>query len=92
MNLTPRRTNLFTLQLSLGVELCLLLYSLLSSLFVVIVYVTVLTHASSIQLLMATSPRLLHPAVAVVAIGAHLFGIVRPVFMATVIDFLSIIK
>lgn len=78
--------------LPLAVNLPFLFAHLLPSLFVVVVYVAILTHPSSIELLMTAPPRLLYPSIAMVTVGTHFLGIVRSVFMSTGIEFLSIIK
>lgn len=76
---------------TLLLQFCLLA-SLFPSLFVVVIYVAVLAHASSIEFVVGAPPRLLDSAISMVTIGAHFLGIMRTILMTTVIDFLSIIK
>lgn len=74
------------LQLSLFISLFLLFLSLL---FVIAVYVAILTHTIGIEFLMRTVPRLFVPSVLVVAITTHALSIVFLIRMATIIHFFS---
>lgn len=62
---------------------------LLPPLAIVLIDVAVLAQSSRIQFLMGTIPRSFYPAVSVVAIGAHSLGIMRSLFVPTVIHLSS---
>ena len=62
---------------------------LLSFFSVIIVYVAVLAHPSSVEFAVGAVPRLLGPSILVIAVVAHPLGIMGLILVATFVHFLS---